>query len=391
MKKEQIIWVRVLSVGVLLAGMALLLIFGTRSGLYAGIVQNINHNVIDISQAGASIYNLYFYQGLGVVYQGLFSVAFFCASAAAVGVAARFRGTAALAKTACVSGLAVGLYVLLTRIFEKSQGLHRLIAGFYMDGVDGWIEPAQLIGNWPVAAGVLLGLFSVICLLLIRSSRMSQLSVYQQGKVGSFGLLLPVVYGSLFLEMIREMLIGGRMAAQGQTALQAYTYVRDYYFADAWGLNLPYVWFVLVTALTGILLGRRFVNRRWLCLLPAGCIGLLLAVRSGIFLARPPRLFGYLTFDEAVCDATEAAYPMYLLLLVLDLLLLVFWTASLIQGRLTAKKILLPAGVHAAGSIIAVFAASAAGLAAVYGVCAAVNGVALIGSLYMADIRGRHH
>ena len=60
MKKEEILRIRVMSVAVILALMAVMLVAGPGSTLFKGIVDNINNNVVDINSSQASIYNLYF-------------------------------------------------------------------------------------------------------------------------------------------------------------------------------------------------------------------------------------------------------------------------------------------------------------------------------------------
>lgn len=392
MEKKQILFIRRISAAGLLGLLAFVLVFGAGGGLFTGIVNDMNHNIIDVSDAGASIYNLFFYKGLGVPYLVFFSVSLFATVTAGVSVLTRFGSAAALSKAACISDMITGFYILLTVLLEKNQGLHRFIAGFYMDDVSGEIQTARLIGGWAAAAGVLLILLGVVCLLVLRFSGMEALK-NQQGEKwpGSWVLFAPALYGSLFLEIGRDVLMGGRIHSMGGNAVQAYTYVKDYYFADAWGLNLPYVWYVAAAAVIFILLRAAFAKNKMIPLLITGGTGLLLAARYLIYLWNPPRLFGYLTLDEAVCDVTESLYPMALLLFILDILFLVSVTTLLLSGRCVFKKILLLGAVHAGSSVIAVFAASFFGITALYGTCAAVSFLALIGSFYLADIGGSHH
>ena len=63
MKKEEIIYVRILTVIGASALMALILIFGAGSGLFQRIANGINDNTLQLSNADAAIYSLYFYKG----------------------------------------------------------------------------------------------------------------------------------------------------------------------------------------------------------------------------------------------------------------------------------------------------------------------------------------
>lgn len=64
MKKEEIIYVRILTVIGASALMALILIFGAGSGLFQRIANGINDNTLQLSNVDAAIYSLYFYKGL---------------------------------------------------------------------------------------------------------------------------------------------------------------------------------------------------------------------------------------------------------------------------------------------------------------------------------------
>lgn len=68
MKKEEIIYVRILTVIGASALMALILIFGAGSGLFQRIANGINDNTLQLSNVDAAIYSLYFYKGLDVLY-----------------------------------------------------------------------------------------------------------------------------------------------------------------------------------------------------------------------------------------------------------------------------------------------------------------------------------
>lgn len=60
MKKEEIIYVRILTVIGASALMALILIFGAGSGLFQRIANGINDTTLQLSNADAAIYSLYF-------------------------------------------------------------------------------------------------------------------------------------------------------------------------------------------------------------------------------------------------------------------------------------------------------------------------------------------
>ena len=77
MKKEEIIYVRILTVIGASALMALILIFGAGSGLFQRIANGINDTTLQLSNADAAIYSLYYYKGLDVLYRILYAVTVF--------------------------------------------------------------------------------------------------------------------------------------------------------------------------------------------------------------------------------------------------------------------------------------------------------------------------
>lgn len=387
MKKDKIVLIRVLTVAAVLAALALVLVFGAGGGLFHNIVNDINNNQVPLDSAGASIYNLYFYKGLGVPYLVLFSAALFAAAAASVGILTRFWGAAVLAKAAAVSGMVTGAYIVLAVLFEKNVLLHRLIDRFYIGEVQGTIETVRLIGVVPLVSGIVLIVLGGLCLALLPASGITKMKIYQSAeKMRDYVILLPVLYGCVFCEILREILIGSRCEALGAEDLHAYTYIQDYYFADAWGFDIPYVWFLLAAAV--VLIALRGMAANWMrdkkiSLLPvftAVVFGVLLGIRSIIFWMNPPRLFGYLTLDEAVCDVTEAAYPLYMLIFVLDICLLAVWLAQLLLCRSEMKKIALLCAAHCIASIAAILAGQLAGIVGIYAACAVVNIVTIAGS-----------
>ena len=150
--------------------------------------------------------------------------------------------------------------------------------------------------------------------MLIRAGdigRMKMFHVPSQAKYSK--ILIPVIYGAVALETVRELVIS--ICTQNGSAMtsQVYTFIKDYYFADAWGFNISYVWFLVLIAVVFVVLGRKFIEKTGalkITVFAAVVLALAAIVRSAVFLANPPRLFGYLTLDELLCDATEAAYPL---------------------------------------------------------------------------------
>lgn len=391
MKKEQIILIRILSVVAVLAAMTLVLILGAGNGMFQHIINNINNNVVDMSTSDASIYNLYYYKGLNTIYLILFSVSLFSAIIAIISILTRFPAAVIAAKTAAISMFVTGIYLLFARIMEGSVGLHRFIAGFYMDQVSKNVETAQLMGKVPVS-GILLVILSILCFLLIQSSGINRIKSYRFEKpLSALAIYLPVLFGSIFLEFLREVLITERCDKFGGTTHMVSVFIGDYFFADAWMFNWDYVWFIMIVVAVLILL-RGKINRALTLLITAGIPFVVLTFRSILYLMNPPKMFGYLTFDEEICNATELAFRLYMLRFILDVLVLTYVCASLLLKRSGVKKILITYGVNVVISIVGiVLVAGSHGLSGMYIVCIIADIITLVGSFYLLDIRRSHH
>ncbi len=379
MKKEDRIVIRIFTAVASLALLALILAFGAGSSLFSGIVQDINYNVVDPDSAGASIYNLYFYRGLSVLYRILFSAALFSAVAAAAGLLVRFAGAVALGRAASVSGMLAGAYIVLAALFEKNVALHRFVDSFYIDDVPGMIETVRMIGVIPVVSGILLIVLGAFSLFLIQAGGFSKMKAFHAADpVKSACCLLPVLYGSIICETFLRQLAGFCCESLGGRNQQAQVFIRDYYFADAWGFNIPYAWYLSAAAVLIIVL-RPVINsalgekKRLLPQLAGAAFLLLAGLRSLIFFMNPPRLFGYLTLDESLCDLTEAAYPLYMAVFALEIVLLAVWEAQLLWQRNAAKKTALLMAAHLAACTAAVLVGQAAGITGIYGAYAAAN------------------
>jgi hypothetical protein len=395
MKKEQIILIRLLSVAAVMAVAALILIFGLGVGQFQNIVRDINHNVIDFSSSDASIYNLYYYKGMDCIYQILFSVAIFTSIAAVVGIITRYQGAYIFAKTGACSMIATGAYVIIARIFEHNSPLHRFIAKLYLGDVSSNVSTAQLMNRYPVWP-ILLIIFSILALLLLRSSGMKKLEIYHGKSYNtSLQLIVLVLYITIFFQWIRPVVMNGLYEKCGNDAVTVGTYMNDYYFADAWMLDLSYVWYIVI-AFVMLVIGRERLSYRIKQLIALKLPVALLVIRSLIYYFNPPRLFGYLTFDENICDLTEKVMVLHMLTIITDVFLVMLLFYFIVYKKIHLKKILIICGVNAVISILVMWLAaiiplSKSGITGIYIGCILSNLLTIAGSFYMAYIGARHH
>ncbi len=416
MKKDDVVIVNILTAAGILAVLVLLLVFGTGTNLYGSIVGKINSASGDVF-SNANIYDICYYKGFGVIYGIAFSAALFSTAISAASLFLRKNGAVRLAGIAAAADAVTALIVLISAVFEGNVGAHRFVAGFYLKDVASDFEITKALGTVSVVMAVIILILSVALLVYLKIAGIGRLKVYNSGGFNVCRLLVPVMYGSIVFEVIRAILINAVCDRAGGMKMTVQTYLKDYYFVKALDFNLPYMWFAAVLVLAAMIFSetapksrmsetssmsktadvgvqknksaKNFVLQRVIITVASTEI-LALIIRAIIYFANPPRLFGYLTLDEAVCDAVEAAYPAYIIAYLLDVLLLLVLT-GLIMLKADNKKILMLCAVQAVISIVAVFAGQTAGTAGIYYGCAIADVIALICLSYMAYVGRSHH
>lgn len=417
MKKDDVVVINILVSSGMLAVLVLLLVFGTGTNLYSNIIGRIN-SASGGGLSNANIYDICYYKGFGVVYGITGSIALFSTIISAAALFFRKKGAVRLAYIAGAADALTAVIVLLSAAAQGSVSVHRFVSGFYLKDIANTFEITKAMGIIPVVMAAIILALSVALLIYLKITGIGKLKVYNSGAFDVCKLLLPVVYGSIVLELIREIIINVVCDRAGGMKMTVHTYMENYYFAKALDFNLPYVWFLVVFALAAIIFydgaiksrgaesevqknetlknrvskggKQNNLSKEKLIITVALVEILALIIRAIIYFVNPPRLFGYLTLDNAVCDATEAAYPAYIIMYVLDVLLLLAMTGLIIL-KADNKKILMLCMVHAVISIVAVFAGQLAGVAGIYYACAIADIIALVCLFYMAYVGRSHH
>lgn len=394
MKKEEIIYVRILTVIGASALMALILIFGVGSGLFQRIANGINDNTLQLNNVDAAIYSLYFYKGLDVLYRILYAVTVFGLILTAAAMFFKLKGAGIYAVLSSVSAIVTGAYIVLCSIFEGNTALRRMVVHFYLKDVQ-TVAPEHLLGlHW--IAGVFLIVLGVFCLVIVKGTRLDKMKAYSSNsKAACYSVFIPVLMGSVVFEFLRELLISV-LCQRGDTyTASAYACIRSYYFEGKWFFDDPYVLYLILAVLGVIVLSKiklplpEKLHSAWLV---PGILTVIGVVRSIVYLFNAPPLFGYLTFDEKLCDVIESAYPLYMLVYILDMVFLMILVVMILQEQGSTKKILAVCGITTAVSIIGILICGfTAGLPAMYITAAAADVIGLIGLLYRGNIRGSHH
>lgn len=394
MKKEQIIFIRLMSVAGLLAALALLLVFGFGGGLYTDIINNINEGLFEEKFAKNIVHSLYYYKGMDVIYQMLYSLSVFFSVFACIGVVLRKKGAAVFAKLACVLAISTSVYVIISIFAQNSSIFVKMVTQFYAKNING-VVLKNMLGIVPVVIAVITILFSVLALLIIKSSRMSGMKMYAASfKSKAFDIFIPLGFSILFLEIVR-IIVMGIVSSNicDSISKQVHGFVTDYYFLDSFLFDTPYVWFVLIAALVAILPNEKVMAKikSKLLLIMLLVTVFIISIRCIVYLLNSPRLFGYLTINQQICDMTEIAYQLYMMLFMFDVLLIELMTYLSLRTSVGAKKILILCIVSACISICAIVAAAFINILFVYAAAIVADVLTLIGGFYIANISRRNH
>ena len=392
MKKEDVVVINILTSVGILAVLVLMLVFGTGSNLYGSIVNNINSASVE-GLSNANIYDICYYKGFAVVYGISYSIALFTTVISAAALFLRKKGAVRLAGIAGVSNMLTAAIVLLSVATEGSVTVHRFIAGFYLKDVAKTFDVTKALGILPVIFAVIILILSAALLICLRMTGIGKLKVYNSGAFDVCMLIVPVIYGSIVIETIREIFINVVCDKANGMKMTVQTFIKDYYFVKGIDFNMPYAWFAVALVLAVIIfynrLSKKFNVKKFIFLVSGVEVAVIIA-RAVIYFLNPPRLFGYLTLDDAVCDATEAAYPAYIFMYILDVVLILTITCC-IMLEADNKKILMLCGIHAVISIVAVLAGQFAGVAGIYYACAIADIIALVCLLYMTYVGRSNH
>ncbi|MBO5459469.1 MAG: hypothetical protein J5981_04385, partial [Lachnospira sp.] len=310
----------------------------------------------------------------------------------------KLNGAGLYAVVSSALSVVTGLYIVLCRVFEGNIGLYRFINRFYI-GETGEINPIKMLGfSW--IAGVLLIIIGAICLFLVKSARLDRIKAFGGNSPAYLGVFVPVLLGSVFFECIREIIIAGVCNASDTYIQSTYLCIKEYYFADTFLFDMPYVTYLIITVLGVLLLGKMKlalpgrIESGWL--LPL-LLTVIAVVRSVVYYFNSPPLFGYLTVDEKLCDYIESAYPVYMLLYILDMMFLMAAVKLFFDKKCSMKKMLTTccnvAVVSIIGILIAVFVTKfhTYGLEIFYIICATVDVIGLFCLFYSGNIRRSHH
>lgn len=393
MKKEDSVIVNIVSVAGILAALAVILVVFVNGQLFTGIVDDINH-ATDGYYINATVYDVCYYKAFDMIYGIVYSISLFATVMSLCALLFKYSYAVRLVECACVSDILLALIVIAAKMLDKSSLLRKAVAKLYLVETGSVDIYGDYMGRLAPVCSVIILFLAIAGLLIVYKGRLRKVKYYgNTAAMDVVKLLLPVLFGAVVIQTLKPVLLSIQADAIGGNVMVAETFLMDYFMADDILFNLPLVGYVLVYAVGEALVRRYAVRfkRYWFPALLAGIVAVY-GTAIAVNVLNPPRLFGYLTLDEAVCDATESAYVLYMLIYVAEVLMMVIMMHGCIKKELRIGTLLLPVigySVFIGVSIPALHIS----LSCSYIICliAAVAVIVLQTLLNTGYIRGRHH
>ena len=359
MKKSEITFIRLMSLALIMVINAAVLLFFVGEHTFQNILNRMNSNVYDGGTLDTSIYNYYFYAGFGSIYKIIFPITILLLVTAAVCVYKKVSMASRLSIAANISAFITGALLLFARITESSKGVHIFINSFYMNKSDiGNIQTVQLMSRIPIAY-ILVMVLSVLGLLMVKSSTITKLKIYNDKMAYNNAVIyiFPALSGFLILEVIRNL-------------------VQDYYIGSKFYFN--WSWLIIFTIVTCVAIVLN--NNNKLMIIEIAVFSIIVIIPSVIYAFNPPSLFGYLTTDNTLCDLTEAAFVWYLVRMSVSLITGIIFIVLVVNERINIKCMYIIAGTLLVLSLVMLIVAglNRASLSVMYMLCAVADVIGVI-------------
>ncbi len=381
MKKDDILIIRLVSVAVLLAALALIILFGVRFNVFTQLSDRITDGTITTADGGFPLYASLYYRGMGAIYNILFSLLIYSSVVSIAGIFLKIKGTHALAACASITGIVTGVFLVLSKCFENNSLLNRLFARIYLGESINYVKADNAVGAMPVRVvvfGILLIVIGCLARIMVKTSLIGRMKIYKASGAAWLILLLPVAYG-LYIDLVRSRVMEWAFS-HNTVSQQIYGIFDDYYLKNIFFISLDKICVVLIAVVITLVLSKAGFKKKLIKHITAIAVGVLSAIGVIIFLANPPRLFGYITVDESVCDMVESVGIVAVLVILLDIIVTGLLTSLCLDtsNRISYKKILIIISCSMIISIAVIIAGISIPVMAVYISLLVINAASLI-------------
>ncbi len=343
MKKDEITMVRLLSLAILMALSLFILLVPIGSNEFGQIISKMNNNALNIPESQNSVYNLYYYTGLNVVYQLFFSLTILFTAMSVAGILLRIGNTGIAAFVSAILNLLTGMLLLFARIWESSVSMHAMIDSVYLDGVvKEQIKTTQLLDKVPVLY-ILLIVLGILELLMVKSSGIMRIKMFTKNKkTNAVNYLVPALIIYVWAGFIRQDILSVIIRNGDSQRMTVNEYLTGYYIGNkiffnwSWMIMLLLATIICIIIQSGVIKG---LSGRAGMLAGIGIPALVTIIPSVIYAFNPPALFGYLTLDISLCDMTDNAFYMYLVTFCVSMTAAFILIYLVISGILDMRKL----------------------------------------------------
>lgn len=343
MKKDEITMVRLLSLAILMALSLFILLVPIGSNEFGQIISKMNNNALNIPESQNSVYNLYYYTGLNVVYQVFFSLTILFTAMSVAGILLRIGNTGIAAFVSAILNLLTGMLLLFARIWESSVSMHAMIDSVYLDGVvKEQIKTTQLLDKVPVLY-ILLIVLGILELLMVKSSGIMRIKMFTKNKkTNAVNYLVPALIIYVWAGFIRQDILSVIIRNGDSQRMTVNEYLTGYYIGNkiffnwSWMIMLLLATIICIIIQSGVIKG---LSGRAGMLAGIGIPALVTIIPSVIYAFNPPALFGYLTLDISLCDMTDNAFYMYLVTFCVSMTAAFILIYLVISGILDMRKL----------------------------------------------------
>jgi hypothetical protein len=311
---------------------------------------------------------------------------------AVIGIFLKVKGSPALALVSGILGIVMGVFLVLSKLFEKNAGINRLFFaswGKYTKAVDS----VSAIPVRVVVCGVLLIVLSAALLFMLKKSMLSKAKMYSSSdRLIWVGFLVPVIYSALYVDIVRDRLMDFAFS-HIQLSGQIYGILDEYYLKNIFFISGEKMYGVVGFAIVVTLLYKIGIKKKLVQLALPALAGVLSLIGMVIFLINPPGLLGYVTLDEAVCDKVEAVGTVAMLVMLTDMMFIMALLALCLDTSIKVSniRILIITGISVIISIVAVLLGAVLPIMVVYILLLVINVASLVALFKLAYVRGSNH
>jgi hypothetical protein len=315
---------------------------------------------------------------------------------AVIGIFLKVKGSPALALISGILGIVMGVFLVLSKLFEKNAVVNKLFSKIYLGSWGKYTKAVDGVSAIPVRAvvcGLLLIVLSVSLLVMLKQSMLSKAKMYSSSdRLIWVGFLVPVVYSALYVDIVRDRLMNFAFS-HIQLSGQIYGILDEYYLKNIFFISGEKMYGVVGFAIVVTLLYKVGIKKKLIQLALPAVAGVLSLIGMIIFLINPPGLLGYVTLDEAVCDKVESVGIVAMLVMLTDMMFVMALLVLCLDTSIKVSniRILITTGISVIISIVAVLLGAVLPIMVVYILLLIINVASLVALFKLAYVRGGNH